>query len=102
MVVVSKGVWCDPCLVPLVKALNEGGIATVASCCGHGHRPSAVILADGRWLVIATDTEARRIDDLFPVDINGSVVLPDPQSASKSPEPADPANSYARAEDDRG
>lgn len=29
------GVWCDPCLVPLVKALNDGGLRTVASCCGH-------------------------------------------------------------------
>lgn len=46
------GVWCDPCLVPLIKALNDGGVRTVASCCGHGCRNGSIILADGRELVI--------------------------------------------------
>lgn len=26
----------DKCLVPFVKALNEAGIKTSISCCGHG------------------------------------------------------------------
>lgn len=46
------GVWCDPCLEPLVRALNDGGIPTVASCCGHGRGDGSVVLADGRELVI--------------------------------------------------
>lgn len=78
MVVLSRDiegtptVWCDPEIVDLVKALNDAGISTVASCSGHGHRPGSIILKDGRELIIAKDfDEARKIDDLFPVDING-------------------------------
>lgn len=44
------GVWCDPCLVPLVKALNDGGLRTVASCCGHGRFDGWISLEDGRML----------------------------------------------------
>lgn len=51
-VVISPGVWCDPCLVSLVRALNEGGIRTVASCCGHGKQDGSICLADGRELVV--------------------------------------------------
>lgn len=57
MVIVRPGVWCDPCLVPLVRALYENGFPTVASCCGHGNQPPAVALADGRWVVVMTGAE---------------------------------------------
>ena len=71
------GVWCDPCIAPLVQALNDAGLRTIASCCGHGHRPPTVGLANGQWIVIARDeAERRRIDVLFPVDINGDVRTP--------------------------
>lgn len=54
------GVWCDPCLAPLVKALNDGGIRTVASCCGHGKAPTSVLLEDGdRWLLVLSREEAQ-------------------------------------------
>ncbi len=46
MVTVRPGVHCDPCLVPLVRALYENGFPTVASCCGHGKQPANVALAD--------------------------------------------------------
>jgi hypothetical protein len=49
-------VWCDPCIAPLVKALNDAGIATVASCCGHGEQHGSIVLADGRELVIRSFT----------------------------------------------
>jgi len=66
-------VWCDPCIAPLVEALNSAGIRTLASCCGHGFRPGFVALADGRELVIARDfDEARSIAAMFPTDINGT------------------------------
>lgn len=55
MVVVAPGVWCDPCLVPIVAALNAGGVQTVASCCGHGRRPGNIALADGRYLILQDD-----------------------------------------------
>lgn len=65
-------IWCDPCIAPLVRALNASGIPTSASCCGHGHRPATIMLADGRELVIAPDhTVAEQIGALFPIDING-------------------------------
>lgn len=54
------GVWCDPCLVPLIKALNDGGLRTVASCCGHGRMVGNVALADGRVLLIAPDAASVR------------------------------------------
>lgn len=57
-------VWCDPCLAPLIEALNAGGIPTVASCCGHNGNgsdgqqtdaPGWVMLRDGRTLTIARE-----------------------------------------------
>lgn len=68
-------IFCDPEIVDMVRALNTAGIRTVASCSGHGYRPGNIALADGRELVIARDyAEARSIDALFPVDINGDTV----------------------------
>lgn len=61
----------DESIAPLVKLLNDGGIATAASCSGHGQRPGNIALADGRELIIARNwNEARLIDGLFP-GING-------------------------------
>lgn len=72
MVDVSDDAWCDPCLVPLVRALNIAGLPTIASCCGHGHRPASVALRDGREVFVARSyEEARQIDALFTIDING-------------------------------
>lgn len=57
------GVWCDPCIAPIVKALNEAGIPTVASCCGHGERPGNIALRDGRELILAKDFQEGRSHD---------------------------------------
>ncbi len=54
------GVWCDPCLEPIVRALNEGGVRTVASCCGHGRSHGNIALADGRELIIMPDFDSAR------------------------------------------
>lgn len=43
----------DRCIAPLIAALNRGGIATSASCCGHGEGTGWIALGDGRALVIA-------------------------------------------------
>lgn len=65
-------VWCDAEIADIVRALNSCGLKTVASCSGHGHRPGIISLEDGRELVIARDfAEARKIDALFPINING-------------------------------
>lgn len=47
-----KGI--DSCIAEIVRALNEGGITTISSCCGHGKRDGEIQLADGRVLVIKT------------------------------------------------
>ena len=51
----------DECIAPLVKALNDGGITTVASCCGHGRTFGAISLADGTTLMIFPDYETAQI-----------------------------------------
>lgn len=61
MVQVRPNVHCDPCLVPLVRALYEHGFPTVASCCGHGKQPANVALADGRQVFVADPEWAEAI-----------------------------------------
>ena len=52
----GKAYWkvkpIDSCIAPIVKALNEGGVYTASSCCGHGKGDGEIILQDGRKLVI--------------------------------------------------
>jgi hypothetical protein len=56
----------DACIAPIVKALNEAGVTTIASCCGHGKRPSNISLTDGRELVICPDhTTGRQVDEFL-------------------------------------
>jgi hypothetical protein len=78
MVVVSRkidgtpDVWCDPEIADIVRALNAGGIRTVSSCSGHGHRPGYIALQDGRWLSLPrSQADMDTITSAFPVDING-------------------------------
>lgn len=47
----------DPCIAPIVRALNEAGILTAASCCGHGSNMGNIWLADGRVLAVLPDYE---------------------------------------------
>jgi len=51
-------VWCDPCLEPLIRALNENGLPTIASCCGHDNQPGRVTLRDGTDLIVTDFTTA--------------------------------------------
>lgn len=79
MVTIKPGVHCDPCLVPLIRALNDSDelptvtsqrfgteLATIASCCGHGTWPGRITLADGRELFVLPDQEAAgRLSEMF-------------------------------------
>lgn len=65
MVTVSEDIWCDPCLVRLVRALNVGGLPTVASCCGHGHGPGRISLADGRTLLVLDPEWDHRLTEII-------------------------------------
>lgn len=56
-------VWCDPCITPVVRALNAGELRTVASCCGHDHAPGWIMLADGRTLILASNEWGQKIAD---------------------------------------
>ena len=45
-----KGI--DSCIAPIVKALNDAGIYTSQSCCGHGKGDGSIDLHDGRTIII--------------------------------------------------
>lgn len=78
-----KKVGIDACIAPLVKALNDAGITTVASCCGHGKTPPTIALASTepphaeRWIVILSREEMERVINEYGVDIHGDP-LPEP------------------------
>jgi len=46
----EKGI--DGCIAPIVQALNDAGIYTANSCCGHGKEDGTIILHDGRTIKI--------------------------------------------------
>lgn len=50
----------DKCIAPIVQALNDAGIGTVASCCGHNKGFGNIALKDGRELIICPDFETSR------------------------------------------
>ena len=63
----------DQCIQPLVKAINDCGIVTIASCCGHGRTNGSIVFRDGREIIIAPNHEtAREIERHFP-DIHGNI-----------------------------
>ena len=55
----------DSCIAHIVRALNDAGVYTIASCCGHGKRPANIALVDGREIVIMPDHETARQADSF-------------------------------------
>lgn len=76
-------VWCDPCIAPVVMALNDAGIETVSSCCGHSHRPGVIGLKDGRVLMLLSGFEDyQRAEALWTTDINGAAT---PVSEARPP-----------------
>ena len=52
-----KTVPIDSCIAPIVIALNEAGVPTLASCCGHERGAGSIMLVDGRELVVAQSRE---------------------------------------------
>ena len=48
-----KGV--DACIANIVRALNDGGVTTTSSCCGHGRNDGSILLADGREIIVRSD-----------------------------------------------
>ena len=78
----GKTIAVDSCIADFVDRLNKAGIETVASCCGHGHLPASIILADDRFLVLTDRATWERIDAMFGVDIHGA---PMPRTDAQAP-----------------
>lgn len=39
----GRGVMVDQCLAPYIQALNNAGIVTSISCCGHGEQDGFIL-----------------------------------------------------------
>lgn len=50
-----KGV--DLCISDIVQALNNAGIYTSNSCCGHNKENGEILLHDGRNLIVISSQE---------------------------------------------
>jgi len=78
----GKARWADKaidaCIAPIVKAMNENGIYTRASCCGHGKEMGRISLHDGRVIMVDNpkDTERHRaVLDYKEVELDGEKTL---------------------------
>jgi hypothetical protein len=58
-------IFVDECISPLVQALNDAGIETEASCCGHNKGVGNIALSDGRELFIIANFDTARFVDSF-------------------------------------
>ncbi len=47
----AREVDIDKCIASIIKALNEGGVLTKSSCCGHGG-DGYILLHDGRGFLL--------------------------------------------------
>lgn len=65
-----RNMGIDHCITELVEKLNEAGMETIASCCGHGFQPMRISLKNGAEILIANYDQAQEIATLFP-NING-------------------------------
>lgn len=72
-----KAVGVDKCIADMVRALNDGGVKTVASCCGHGKIPGTIILADDQHLLLLDRTTAHEVIAAYGVTIHGGSVARD-------------------------
>lgn len=50
----------DACIAPIIRALNEAGIKTRSSCCGHGKCDGHISLWDHTELVIKWGKEGEK------------------------------------------
>ena len=51
----GKAVEIDNCLTNIIQSLNDGGVETVTSCCGHGKTNGYIVLKD-RILIVTPVT----------------------------------------------
>lgn len=65
-----RNMGIDHCIIELVERINEAGLETDASCCGHGFQPTRISLKNGAEILVLNFEQAQRVAKLFP-DING-------------------------------
>jgi hypothetical protein len=56
----GRGVMVDRCLAPYIQALNDSGIVTGISCCGHGEQAGFILAQRGeayRLLIMVEEGE---------------------------------------------
>jgi len=68
----------DPCMRDGIRHLQENGVVTVSSCCGHGKYPPTIIaLIDGVYYEILTRTRIDRIKRFYKRDNQGYYFVPE-------------------------
>jgi hypothetical protein len=81
-------IWCDPCIAPMVSALNSAGVTTIASCCGHGKNDPSIALEDGRWLVVTNEPpvayEHRWKQAAHDAEVRAGVVAEEPETPEQA------------------
>jgi len=62
----GRGVMVDRCLAQYIQALNDAGIVTSISCCGHGERDGFVLAyVHGQYRLIIMVEEGQKSLDRF-------------------------------------
>lgn len=57
----------DACIAPLVQTLNDCGIETTASCCGHGKtEESGIVLSAQSLKIVPREDGSFRVHLVFP------------------------------------
>lgn len=64
---VNRNVELDSCIADIIVALNDGGIVTRSSCCGHG-KTDGYILCDDSLIVVATERNKEDIKKRYNKD----------------------------------
>jgi len=57
----KQRILVDSCITPYVKALNDAGLETTGSCCGHGKRGGYIVLKNGKFLTISDIPKQKRL-----------------------------------------
>lgn len=59
----------DACIAPLVQLLNDYGVETIASCCGHGKVDESSIIIDAKHISLRPlDNGSYRAHLVFPYE----------------------------------
>jgi hypothetical protein len=71
--------YIDPCIRNLIEALNEHGIETVASCCGHNVYPMTIICKSehGDIYDLMTDLPIFKKRNFYKRDKDGYYYVPE-------------------------